>query len=125
MNAAVDEKAVPVLYLDLDGTVRQCRARLRMGSGLAGQSMTGHHRLAAHRLDWVSQHGEPRPPLIRAPRWVLRLWKAIDHARYVKRYGHAGPSSGQDWARLHAIGTAVVDGAVIDGERQTVRKADG
>ncbi len=86
--------------------------------------MTGHHR-ASHRLDWVNQRGAPRPPLVRAPRWALRLWKAVDHARYVRRYGHAGPSSGQDWARLHAMNLTVVDGAVADGERQTVRKASG
>ena len=85
--------------------------------------MTGQHRFAApHRLDWVNQRGDTRPPLIRAPHW-LRLWARIDHLRYVRRYGHAGTSAGQDWARLHAIGTAVVDGAVVDGERQTVRKA--
>ena len=68
--------------------------------------MTGHHRLAA----------------IRAPR-LMRFWARIDHALYIHRYGHAGPSSGQDWARLHAMNLTVVDGAVADGERQTVRKA--
>ena len=56
---------------------------------------------------------------------LRRLWGRVDHVRYLLRYGHATTSGGQDWARLHAIGTAVVDGAVADGERQTVRKAGG
>ncbi len=90
--------------------------------------MTGHHRLAApHRLDWVNERGEPRPPLIRAPRWAIRLWKAVDHARYVKRYGHAElrRSDGRLAAHYQAMKTGIVDGAVADGERQTVRKASG
>ncbi len=91
-----------------------------------GVLMTGHHRLAApHRLDWVNQRGDTRPPLIRAPRWALRLWKAVDHARYVRRYGHAGPSEGRTAAYHRVLAGGVVDGAVIDGERQTVRKAAG
>ena len=91
-----------------------------------GVLMTGHHRLAApHRLDWVNQRGDTRPPLIRAPRWALRLWKAVDHARYVRRYGHAGPSEGRTAAYLAVLAGGVVDGAVVDGERQTVRKAAG
>ncbi len=112
--------------------------------------MTGHHRLAApHRLDWVNQRGEPRPPLIRAPRWAIRIWARLDHARYVRRYGHAGSSDGRTWASLHSMRTSVAEGhgadgdretvrtpgrpqllwrrhgAVVDGERQTVRKAGG
>jgi hypothetical protein len=52
---------------------------------------------------------------------LLRLWARLDHARYVLRYGHAEPSAGQDWARLHAMSTLIADGAVADGERQTIR----
>jgi hypothetical protein len=55
---------------------------------------------------------------------LLRLWLRVDHARYVARYGHAGPSAGQDWARLHAMNTRLADGHVIGGERQTVRSPD-
>jgi len=88
--------------------------------------VTGQHRLAApHRLDWVNQHGEPRPPLIRPPRWVLRLWKAVDHARYVHRYGDTGPSDGRLRVYYKGVGKDIADGAVADGERQTVRKATG
>ncbi len=68
--------------------------------------MTGRHSLDAPRLSRL-----------------MRFWARIDHARYLFRYGHAGPSSGQEWARLHAMNLTVVDGAVADGERQTVRKA--
>jgi len=40
--------------------------------------MTGLHRLSPpHRLDWVNERGEPRPSLIRAPRWILRLWARV------------------------------------------------
>ncbi len=88
--------------------------------------MTGLHRLAApHRLDWVNQRGDTRPPLIRAPRWAIRAWARLDHARYVRRYGHAGPSDGRTAAYLAVLAEGVVDGAVADGERQTVRKAGG
>jgi hypothetical protein len=85
--------------------------------------VTGRHSLNART--WVNEPGEPRPPLIRPPCWAVRAWARLDHARYVHRYGHAGPSAGQDWARLHGMATAVADGAVVDGERQTVRPAAG
>jgi hypothetical protein len=81
--------------------------------------MTGRHSLNART--WVNEPGEPRPPLMRWPRWALRLWAPIDHLRYLLRYGHAGPSTGQDWARLHAMNAHIADGAVADGERQTIR----
>jgi hypothetical protein len=55
--------------------------------------MTGRHSLNATRKwdDWVNEHGEPRPPLIRPPRWLIQAWARIDHARYVARYGHTDP----------------------------------
>ncbi len=84
--------------------------------------MTGHHRLdAPHRLDWVNQRGEPRPPLVRAPRWVLRLWKAVDHARYAHRYGDTGPSDGRLRAYYKGVGKGAVDGHGTEGDRETVR----
>jgi hypothetical protein len=81
--------------------------------------MTGRHSLNART--WVNEPGEPRPPLIRLPAWALRLWAPIDHARYVHRYGHAGPSDGRMHAYYRRAGAGITDGAVVDGERQTIR----
>jgi hypothetical protein len=82
--------------------------------------MTGRHSLNAHA--WVNERGAPRrPPLIRVPRWAVRTWARLDHARYVHRYGHAGPSDGRMHAYWRRAGAGIVDGAVVDGERQTIR----
>lgn len=86
--------------------------------------MTGQHRLApTRRWDaWVNEHGDTRPPLVRPPRWLLRLWARLDHARFVHRNGHVV----EDWrdaAYYRRLGGGVTDGAVVDGERQTVRRA--
>ncbi len=56
---------------------------------------------------------------------LRRLWGRVDHVRYLLRYGHAGPSEGRTAAYHRVLAGGVVDGAVIDGERQTVRKANG
>jgi hypothetical protein len=56
--------------------------------------------------------------------WLLRLWARIDHARFVHRNGHV-VDDWRDAAYLRGLGTAVTDGAVVDGERQTVRPAVG
>jgi hypothetical protein len=79
----------------------------------------GQHRLAPSRRwdDWVNQRGDQRPPLIRPPRWLLRAWARLDHARYVHRNGHAGPSEG----RTSAYHRVLAAGVVVDGERQTIR----
>ena len=81
--------------------------------------MTGRHSLNART--WVNEPGEPRGPLIRWPRWAVRLWAPIDHARYVHRYGHAGLSDGRMHAYYRRAGAGITDGAVVDGERQTIR----
>jgi len=65
--------------------------------------VTGRHSLNARA--WVNECGEPRPPLIRAPRWLIQAWARIDHARYVHRYGHAEGhrADGRLLAYYHAI----------------------
>jgi hypothetical protein len=83
--------------------------------------MTGRHSLNARA--WVNECGESRPPLIRAPRWVVRAWARIDHARYVHRYGHAEPSDGRMHAYYRRAGKGIADGAVVDGVRETIRVA--
>jgi hypothetical protein len=88
--------------------------------------VTGQHRLAPTRRwdDWVNEHGEPRPPLFRAPRWVLRLWAGIDHARYLHRYGHAGPSDGRLHAFYRGAGKGTAGGHGTGQESETVRAED-
>jgi hypothetical protein len=81
--------------------------------------MTGRHSLNARA--WVNERGEPRPPLIRAPRWAVRAWARLDHLWYLARYGHAEPSDGRMHAYYRRAGAGITDGAVVDGERQTIR----
>jgi hypothetical protein len=82
--------------------------------------MTGRHSLP--RGAWINERGTPRPALIRPPRWLIQAWARIDHARYVARFGHAGPSDGRMHAYYRRAGIGIIDGAVTaDGERQTIR----